>query len=443
MTQLDPDGPACRLDRDLEADVVVVGAGIAGVSTAWFLHQRGRRVVLIERDRVGRGATGHNAGQLVSYFERPLSSLVDEFGFEMTMRAQADVEGAWGLLNEMLAAAGVRAPVYRTVGAMGMWSPHQVITHLRSSELRQRAGMQLDDIVVSEQAPFLADLPDELAPLYRLVPQAEIDRRMGRADDRYRAVLSSRKGCANSALIAQQVLGSLRSNSDGRFAYFDGTAVDRVLLGESAEVRAVGHVVRAARVVLCTNGYRGVQIVNRTGDAIDVDALHGVEGDVGYMAGFVSPTEGPPVTSATSFIRNEHIGGDTPYVYSTVRPFDVDGEMVKLSCVGGPEEILDDTQRYDPSAGFPLEMLDEFDGDVREIAFPDRAPGAGFDFAWHGLMAYTRAQVRLIGAEPRNPVLLYNLGCNGVGLLPGIFGAHRVAALVADQRFAPSIFDPH
>jgi glycine/D-amino acid oxidase-like deaminating enzyme len=185
-----------------------------------------------------------------------------------------------------------------------------------------------------------------------------------------------------------------------------------------------------------------VQVQNRSGDPIDVDRLHGVQGDVGYMAGFLSPTVGPPATSATSFIRNEHIGGDIPYVYSTLRPFDVGGEAVQLSCVGGPEEILDDTQRYDPTAGFPRSMLYEFDGDVREIAFPERARGSGFDFAWHGLMAYTRGKVRLIGAEPRNPVLLYNLGCNGVGLLPGIFGAHRVAALVAGEPVAPSIFDP-
>jgi glycine/D-amino acid oxidase-like deaminating enzyme len=442
VTQLAADGPLRPLDRDLETDVVVIGAGIAGVSTAWFLRRTGRRVMLIERDRVGRGATGHNAGQLVSYFERPLISLVEEFGFEMAMRAQADVEGAWDLLDEMVAQAGVTAPVSRTVGAMGMWSSHQLITHLQSSELRRCAGLMPDEIVVSEDAGFLGDLPAELAPYYRLVTQAEIGRRMGRVDDRYVAVLSSKKGCANSALIAQQVLGSLCASGDGGFTYFDGTAVERVIVGERAEVHANGHVVRAERVVLCTNGYRGVAVENWAGDHIDVDRLHGVQGDVGYMAGFVSPTTGPPITSATSFIRNEHIGDGTPYVYSTLRPFEVDGEVVQLSCVGGREEILDDTQRYDPTAGFPRSMLDEFDGDVREIAFPDRARGAGFDFAWHGLMAYTRGQVRLIGPEPRNPVLLYNLGCNGVGLLPGILGAQRVASLVAGDRFQPSIFDP-
>ena len=50
--------------------------------------------------------------------------------------------------------------------------------------------------------------------------------------------------------------------------------------------------------------------------------------------------------------------------------------------------------------------------------------------------------MRQVGAEPRNPVLLYNLGCNGVGLLPSIHGGQRVARIVAGERLAPSLFDP-
>jgi glycine/D-amino acid oxidase-like deaminating enzyme len=57
-------------------------------------------------------------------------------------------------------------------------------------------------------------------------------------------------------------------------------------------------------------------------------------------------------------------------------------------------------------------------------------------------MAYTPGQVRLIGPEPKNPTLLYNLGCNGVGFLPSIYGGKRLARLIAGERLAPSLFDP-
>src|SRR6516164_5978996 len=76
IPQLANDGPPRPLGGDIDADVVVVGAGIAGVATAFFvLRETALRVALLERDRVGRGASGRNAGQLTTYFERPLCEI--------------------------------------------------------------------------------------------------------------------------------------------------------------------------------------------------------------------------------------------------------------------------------------------------------------------------------------------------------------------------------
>ena len=61
---------------------------------------------------------------------------------------------------------------------------------------------------------------------------------------------------------------------------------------------------------------------------------------------------------------------------------------------------------------------------------------------WHGLMGYAPGRVRVVGEHPRVPGLLYNLGCNGVGFLPSIAGADRVARILAGERPGPSIFDP-
>jgi gamma-glutamylputrescine oxidase len=49
----------------LRADVVVVGAGFAGLSAAIELAQRGRRVVVLEADRICAGASGRNGGQAI------------------------------------------------------------------------------------------------------------------------------------------------------------------------------------------------------------------------------------------------------------------------------------------------------------------------------------------------------------------------------------------
>ena len=47
-----------------EFDVVVIGAGVAGLSTAMQLAMRGTRVVVLEREQIGNGSTGRAAGLL-------------------------------------------------------------------------------------------------------------------------------------------------------------------------------------------------------------------------------------------------------------------------------------------------------------------------------------------------------------------------------------------
>lgn len=54
------------LRGEVKADVCVIGAGYTGLSAALHLAQAGRRVVVLDAQRVGFGASGRNGGQLGS-----------------------------------------------------------------------------------------------------------------------------------------------------------------------------------------------------------------------------------------------------------------------------------------------------------------------------------------------------------------------------------------
>lgn len=59
--------------HDQQVDVAIIGGGIIGLSIAWRLGQRGRSVVIVEKGRLGRGASWAAAGML---------SPAAEIGFE-------------------------------------------------------------------------------------------------------------------------------------------------------------------------------------------------------------------------------------------------------------------------------------------------------------------------------------------------------------------------
>lgn len=80
------------LQGHLTADVLVVGAGFAGLSAAIELAQRGYQVVVLEADRVCAGASGRNGGQaIVGYasgqepFEQQLGQAQARLAWDMSL----------------------------------------------------------------------------------------------------------------------------------------------------------------------------------------------------------------------------------------------------------------------------------------------------------------------------------------------------------------------
>ena len=53
-----------KLDSDITCDVLIIGGGIAGLSTAYFLAGNNKNIVLIDKDRCAEGASSKNTGKL-------------------------------------------------------------------------------------------------------------------------------------------------------------------------------------------------------------------------------------------------------------------------------------------------------------------------------------------------------------------------------------------
>lgn len=83
------DRPATRwtpLGRDLEVDVVVIGAGVTGLSAALRLARAGRSVAVLDRHRIGQGATGQGSAHVTALLDHGYFEIQAKHGREGAAR---------------------------------------------------------------------------------------------------------------------------------------------------------------------------------------------------------------------------------------------------------------------------------------------------------------------------------------------------------------------
>ncbi len=433
------------LNKDIKTDLAIVGAGIAGVTTAYFaLKHTAKKVTLIEAYKVAHGATGHNAGQIVSYFEHPFAHLVDEYGLNLAAKAQESIYHAWDLLEDIFKDTKITTPLSVCTGYAGCSSTEQINLHLRNLSFQREAGLNVEEVLVADIPEVLCRIAPEYEGLYAIVPHEQILKMIETTDTRYIGALASRKGCLNSALFCEDIIEYLLSTYPDRFSLYEHSPVKEIHLSKRQAMLCIGeYSVDASRVVLCTNGFQNFTIFNYPGGA-DIDtAFHScVNAKVGYMSAYLEHADHKPV--AISYFSNPGINEDTPYYYFTRRRFvhREHGEE-NLICIGGPEEDLEHKGMYHRDRHlYPESAKRELDAFIRSSY--QYAPHESIDylFEWHGLMAYTPTGLRVVGPEPKNPILMYNLGCNGVGILSSVYGGRRISQFLKRRVLERSVFDP-
>lgn len=83
--------PREALPGALSVEAAVIGGGMAGLLTAWFLQERGVQAVVLEADRVGGGQTGRTTAKLTSQHALRYADLIRKHGLEKArLYAQAN-----------------------------------------------------------------------------------------------------------------------------------------------------------------------------------------------------------------------------------------------------------------------------------------------------------------------------------------------------------------
>src|SRR5438128_10356718 len=77
------DGPfRSRLAFDLDVDICVVGAGLAGLTVALEAARMGASVAVLEARHVGWNASGHQLGTVMPGYSLPIGDLIERVGLD-------------------------------------------------------------------------------------------------------------------------------------------------------------------------------------------------------------------------------------------------------------------------------------------------------------------------------------------------------------------------
>ena len=90
------------LPGEMRVPVVVIGAGLAGILTAYYLKQAGIRAVVLEADRIGSGQTGNTTAKITSQHNLLYDRLIRTFGHGMAGQYARANESAIGEYERLI-----------------------------------------------------------------------------------------------------------------------------------------------------------------------------------------------------------------------------------------------------------------------------------------------------------------------------------------------------
>jgi gamma-glutamylputrescine oxidase len=373
-------GPTRRqLHGVIEADVVVIGAGAAGLGCALELAERGDRVVVLEAARVGSAASGRNGGQLLPGFSADFEVLERDLGGAAAREAwNMSIEGME--IVEQRARSAPDACEFRH-GWMMLAARQRHVAGLRDWHRQLEHDLGYQGATEFVDAKQLRDYCSGVG-----YHAALIDRRAGHLNP-LKLMLSMARQCEQFGV-----------------EIFEDTAARSLLAGKPAvvgtefgEVRC-GHVVVAANVFIDALGLpvrRRIMPVGNTIIATEVLA-----GDV-----------------AEGLCRERFAGCDTNFMLDYFRVSE-DNRML----FGGASTYL----RHD-SAGRAVALADKM-----RARFPELA-SAKVEYVWGGLIDVTASRAPDFGRLGQ--FISYLQGFSGHGLNVSAIGARVVAeALHGDSR---------
>ena len=154
------------LPGNLHIPAAVIGAGLTGILTAYFLEQAGIRTIVLEADRIGSGQTKHTTAKITSQHSLIYDHLIQTFGRDSAV--------AYATANETAISDYERLIREKKIACDFVKCPACLYSRSEETLLRQEAAAAAS---VGIQASFVTDseLPFRTAGVVRFENQARFE----------------------------------------------------------------------------------------------------------------------------------------------------------------------------------------------------------------------------------------------------------------------------
>jgi glycine/D-amino acid oxidase-like deaminating enzyme/nitrite reductase/ring-hydroxylating ferredoxin subunit len=131
------------LESDMTVDVCVIGAGIAGLTTAYYLVHEGKSVAVLEDGRIGSGETGRTSAHLASALDDRFFWLEHMHGADGARLAAESHAFAIDEIERISRENGIRCSFRRVAGYLFRDSDKSVDQLAKEFNAARRAGLEV------------------------------------------------------------------------------------------------------------------------------------------------------------------------------------------------------------------------------------------------------------------------------------------------------------
>jgi glycine/D-amino acid oxidase-like deaminating enzyme/nitrite reductase/ring-hydroxylating ferredoxin subunit len=135
------------LRHDLDADTIVIGSGIAGLSTAYELSGQGQQVVVLDRGKIGTGMTARTTAHLSANNDDGFKTMIDKRGEELARDYYISQQAAIDRIDTIQSAESIDCDFRRVDGFLfpGPQTSDEEIDQER--EASEAAGMPVETAI--------------------------------------------------------------------------------------------------------------------------------------------------------------------------------------------------------------------------------------------------------------------------------------------------------